>query len=167
MSSERRICSVDFELVRSTWSLEGLPDHSYGIRASARDNLRSSMATTMEGRRAVSLGRASRGPRSLTAPPPSPSSHITKWGRGATAGQTYPHIHSREQKKKNQKEKDYYGVDSGSENPCSESYKVAGSNPAPATIDNTRLTQCVGLFLCPKSIALIDFAQRCATFCAN
>ena len=78
-----------------------------------------------------------------------------------------PLIHSRQQKKKNQKEKDYDGVASGTENPCPQSYKVAGSNPAPATIDNTRLTQCVGLFLCPKSIALIDFAQRCATFCAN
>lgn len=78
----------------------GLPDHSYGIRASARDNLRSWMGTTMEGRRAVSLGRASRGPRSLTAPPPYPSSHTAKCGRGVAAGRTYPQPPTKEKEAK-------------------------------------------------------------------
>ena len=84
-----------------------LPDSSYRIRASTPDNLRSSVATAVEGRRAQSLGRASRGPWSSTTPPPSLSSHTARWEQANIAGQSYPHDSQGEQKKKKQKEKDY------------------------------------------------------------
>jgi len=48
---------------------------------------------------------------------------------------SYPRIHSSEQKKENQKEKNHDGGGSGTLRPCPESYKVAGSNPAPASAD--------------------------------
>ena len=123
-----------FFMLRSPCRKMRLPDHSYGIRALARDNLRSSMATAVEGRRAVSLGRASQGPWSRTTPPPLLFSHVDMRENTTTNGQSYPHHPHSEQKKKNQKEKNGYYVDSGDLNPCPESYKVAGSNPAPATI---------------------------------
>jgi len=58
---------------------------------------------------------------------------MATWEKRAAAGQSYPHIHSRQQKKKKQKEKDYDGDYSDAMNPWKGSYKVAGSNPAPAT----------------------------------
>ena len=56
--------------------------------------------------------------------------------KSEVAGRSYPHIHNRERKKKSQKEKGYYGVDSGTLNTRPQSYKVAGPNTAPANVES-------------------------------
>ena len=53
----------------------------------------------------------------------------------AEPGRSHPHNHSPEKNKNNQKEKECDGGGSGTLRPCPESYKVAGSNPAPASAD--------------------------------